>query len=266
MRCASPTMQACSWREPMNDEPVADRTRLEQLLARKAELRIERQAVQQEITELRTADLELPAADRVRHRGHRSYIGGGDPERWYGIGRRQFHFLVSEGLQTSDRFLDIACGSLRLGQYLIPYLDAGNYFGIDGEQSLIDAGLDYELLYDLAARKRPSFAANYEFNFDFVGGTVDVAFAQSLFTHLTAEDISLCFRSLHAIADSTTRFFFTFFEGDSSQNTGESHANLRWEYSVDEIAALAGDAGWTVEHRGDWSHEADQQMAVATKG
>ncbi|HEY2200624.1 MAG TPA: hypothetical protein VGH56_01955, partial [Solirubrobacteraceae bacterium] len=58
--------------------------------------------------------------------GHRAYIGG----RWEEYGQLEFDFMVERGLRPEHVMLDIACGSLRAGVRLIPYLDAGNYLGI----------------------------------------------------------------------------------------------------------------------------------------
>jgi len=210
-----------------------------------------------------TIDLRLPHEERAKKWGHRRYIGGPDPETWYGIGRRQYHFLVSQGLRSDSVVLDVACGSLRLGQYLIPMLERGNYFGIDGEGFLIEAGLEHELLYDLADNKAPSFAVNYDFDVSFCPG-YDVAIAQSLFTHLTPDDIAKCFRQLRTVANPGSQFFFTFFEGDESENTHtESHANRNWAYRFATMQALASEAGFECEYIGDWGHERGQVMGVA---
>ena len=69
----------------------------------------------------------------VRMVGHRAYIGG----RWEEWGRVEFEFMVSRGLRPEHVLLDIACGALRAGVHFIPYLDAGNYLGIEKELSLI---------------------------------------------------------------------------------------------------------------------------------
>lgn len=209
-------------------------------------------------------DLSIPHGERIHAWGHRAYVGGTDPEAWYGIGKRQFHFLVSNGLQHDDRFLDIACGSLRLGQYLIPMLDEGCYFGLELEESLVKEGLDHEMLFDVTTQKSPSFAHNERFDFSFID-EFDVAMAQSLFTHMTEADISLCFSSLRPHAHERSRFFSTFFEGDPSQNPeGPSHANRDWYYRFDQLEAIATAAGWRLHLVGDWGHERGQMMTLAT--
>lgn len=209
--------------------------------------------------------INKPARERVEILGHRTFVGGTDAEAWYGIGRRQYHYLVSQGLRRGNIFLDIACGSLRLGQYLIPFLDTGHYFGFEPERALIDAGLEHEILYDLAEIKKPVFGGNYDFNFAFID-RFDMALAQSLFTHLTLADIGRCFAGLAPVSAPDSRFFFTFFEGDGANNPiGPSHANKSWHYDFATLQAAAAPHGWVLEYIGDWQHERRQQMVVARR-
>jgi SAM-dependent methyltransferase len=213
----------------------------------------------------RQADLALPPSERIRKWGHRAYIGGTDSENWYHIGLRQYHFLVSNGLKPEHKFLDVACGALRLGQFLIPMLDEGNYYGIDGEGELINAGLSKELMFDLHLLKEPKFAVNYEFDVSFCGG-YDFAIAQSLFTHLTAADIAKCFEGVAKAANPGSKFFFTFFEGSEQKNVHDvSHANKQWFYSFDTLKELAETNGFDCDYIGDWGHERRQMMGVAHK-
>lgn len=212
---------------------------------------------------IRTAFHDLPANERVAKRGHRRYVGGPDPERWYGIGRRQYHFLVSQGLASHHRLLDVACGALRLGQYAIPMLDKGHYYGLEGEPSLVEAGLTEEMLFDVAALKTPQFSHNYDFDLSFCPG-YDFAMAQSLFTHLTLDDIALCFENMISVARPGSKFFWTFFDDDGLANPeGQSHPNLSWRYAFEDIEERAAQAGFRTTYIGDWGHPVDQLMAVS---
>lgn len=209
-------------------------------------------------------DLALSNLERINKWGHRKYIGAPSDELWHGIGRRQFHFLVSQGLRPHHKFLDIACGSLRLGQFLIPFLEPNRYFGLDGEQSLVMAGLEHEILFDLASLKSPKFQFGYDFDVSFASG-FDYAMAQSLFTHLTLDDISLCLRNTRQVSASNSRFYFTFFEGSEDRNpTGNSHANQNWAYTMETLRDASKDAGWKFHYIGDWGHERGQMMAYVT--
>tara|TARA_S200000501_G_C20527911_1_gene614255 strand:- start:42 stop:476 length:435 start_codon:yes stop_codon:yes gene_type:complete len=118
--------------------------------------------------------------ERIKIRGHRSFVGGGTSEAWYGHGMFMYHFLIKNGLKSSDKFLDIGCGSLRIGQYIIPFLETGNYFGLEPEKVLIEKGLKNELNFNIDQLKKPSFTSNYAFDFSFCQ-EYDVALAQSVF-------------------------------------------------------------------------------------
>lgn len=208
-------------------------------------------------------DLKLSHADRIEKWGHRAYIGAVDSETWYSIGKRQYHFLTAAGLSAEHRFIDIACGSLRLGQFLIPMLERGNYFGLEGEAKLVEAGLKKEMLFDIAEQKKPVFAFNYNFDFSSFA-PFDYAMAQSLFTHLTLYDIETCFRNLRSRAHEGSRFYSTFFEGDPDQNPdAESHANKDWYYRFSNFEEISARTGWEVEYIGDWGHERGQKMICA---
>lgn len=209
--------------------------------------------------------LDLTSRQRLAAVGHRAYVGGDDPETWYGIGRLQYQYLVASGLQPSHRFLDVACGALRLGQFLIPYLDAGQYHGLDAEEPLVRAGIAHELGFGLVALKRPRFAFNSVFDATFAEG-FEQAMGQSLFTHLTEPDIALCFSRLAQAGAPGATFHFTYFEGSGTGNpAGPSDPHRVWRYPFERLAGIAADSGWSVTRIGDWGHPRGQSMAVARR-
>lgn len=212
---------------------------------------------------------EVTYKSRLGDLGHRNYVGGECVESWYGIGKLQYHYLVANGLKSSDTFLDVACGSLRLGQYLIPMLDEGNYFGLDGNSDLIKLGKKEELYFDLIENKSPCFASNYAFDFSFMGGRkFDFAIAQSLFTHLTMRDIEVCFKNIPLVMNKGgSKFYFTFFEGDSKENPSiESDPHEGWFYSFDELKAVAKRFSLNLEYIGGWEHPRNQKLVLCTYG
>lgn len=119
---------------------------------------------------------------RVRKDPHWS-IGRGD--EWESHGELQLSFLRSEGLLPTDSLLDIGCGCGRAARKFVPYLDAGNYVGVD----ISGEALDYAR--KLAARegwanKSPEFYINGHLDlvreFDFL-------WAHSVFTHLPPDQV-----------------------------------------------------------------------------
>lgn len=219
------------------------------------------------------------SAERIRLMGHRAYVGGTDSESWYSIGRLQYHFLVAEGLLPSHSFLDVACGSLRLGQFLIPYLERRNYHGLDAEKDLIQAGLSKELDSRVLEQRCPTFFVCDDFSFpweftvkngkiapndDVFAGSflprIDIAMAQSLITHLTPEDIYLFLSGMGRVMAENGRLYTTFFLGDSGKNPRESHPNLAFFYSESEIKNMFLDHGFTVDSIKEWNHPRGQLM------
>ena len=94
------------------------------------------------------------------------------------------------GVGPGTRLLDIACGSLRAGCRFVPYLERGNYLGIDIDSGLIKHGRNHELGPTLCEIKQPEFVISSDFEFSRFSKRPDFAIAQSLFTHLTVRDMA----------------------------------------------------------------------------
>lgn len=195
---------------------------------------------------------------------HRDYVGGNFDE----IGKWQFDFLTETlGITPATKFLDIACGSLRLGKHIIPYLNADCYYGIEAVEEILEKGIQHEL-DDTNKNKNPSYCVNDLFDFSFCPG-YDVAWANSLFSHLTIKDITLCFNQLKTISTPKSVFYFTFFE--TSNNTQEqnnpetSHARKDFYYTYQTIVNTAKSTGWEISKvEGKSSHPRRQQIIKAT--
>ena len=199
-------------------------------------------------------------AASVEQWGHRNYVGG----LWDELGQLQLDFLVKEGMAPGDTLLDVACGSLRGGRLFIPYLDPGNYLGIDISQELIDAGVREELTPEIVAEKRPEFVASGSFEFERFSKTPDIAIAQSLFTHLPPRMIRLCLRQLHAHAP-RCRFYATFQVAPRRVlNPDEPNSHHQFRYTRAQIWAFGRMTGWRSRFIGDWGHPRGQQMVLYT--
>lgn len=212
----------------------------------------------------RPADLAGDTAEaRLQRIGHRAFVSGSDPEAWYALGRLQFHFLVARGLRPHHSFLDVACGSLRLGQFLIPYLDRGKYQGLESTPGLVERGLGQEISPDLVTQKAPKFSFNSKFLMNDLN-PFDIAIAHSLFTNLSRDDIRICFSSLSKVSKRGSKFYFTYFAGSSATNAVNSDPNSSFYYSISELASFSDPSKWRISKIGHWGHPQDQQMAVAT--
>jgi hypothetical protein len=198
-----------------------------------------------------------PDARPIGGDGPRGFVGG----LWHEMGELQFKFLVEHGLRPEHVLLDIACGCLRLGNRIIPYLDPGNYLGIDIDGDLIEHGKTVELGPELYALKRPELVVSGSFEFDKFSKPADVAMAQSLFSHLARADIALCMAKLARRRMSTTVLYATFLESDTVvDNPTLSHPHKAFRYTRDELEQIGEGTGWKMEYIGDWRHPRGQKM------
>jgi|RhiMetdeSRZDD1v2_1073273.scaffolds.fasta_scaffold475317_2 hypothetical protein len=188
--------------------------------------------------------------------GHRHYVGG----MWEEIGRLQFDFLVQQGLKPSHCLLDIGCGSFRGGIHFINYLEAGNYLGIEKEKALIDLGIEKELGNTAYERKKPELVVSENFSFERFSKKPQFSVAQSLFTHLNAQDICLCLKQLRRFVESDHFLFATFLEGRSSRNPETSHSLVAFRYTKHEMTRFGESCGWKAIYIGNWNHPRDQMM------
>ena len=191
---------------------------------------------------------------------HRGYVGG----MWDEIGQAQIDFMVNRGLKPHHVFIDVACGSLRAGRHFIGYLDPANYLGLDHHQWLIDAGLKHEVPGAVRIEKRPEFVISEGFEFQKFSKRPDFGIAQSLFSHLTKDDIRLCLTNFRAVIQPQGRFFATFvpkgFLPSDYENPDESADDLAFQYDADELLEIGTLTGWQANYIGDWGHPRGQEM------
>lgn len=109
-----------------------------------------------------------------------------------------FSLLVREGLRPSSRVLDVGCGALRLGYWLMHFLEPGCYFGIEPQQEMLHVGLEELIEPDVVAHADAHFDANENFDFSVFGETFDFVFARSIWTHASKPQISAMLRSFAA--------------------------------------------------------------------
>ena len=126
---------------------------------------------------------------------YRAYVGPLD--RYDFMGASQFRLLTGLGLRAEHKLLDFGCGSLRSGKLLIPYLNAGNYYGQEPNKWLIDEGLKNELGEAILLVKKPRFSNQDDFPIGF-DEKFDFIIAQSIFSHT---DLTLTKRGLASIYD-----------------------------------------------------------------
>ena len=118
-----------------------------------------------------------------------AYVG--PPEDYDFMGATQFRLLCALGLRAQHQLLDFGCGSLRAGRFLIPYLEAGHYCGIEPNGWLIEDAIEREIGADQIRIKQPRFLHHDSFDCSAFSQPFDYIVAQSIFSHCGADLIHL---------------------------------------------------------------------------
>ena len=98
-------------------------------------------------------------------------------------GREQLGYLQRAGLRSNSKLVDIGCGVLRAGYWIIGFLDANCYCGIQPHRERLEIGIHSFLDPGTVERKRPRFDSNSEFDTSVFSDKFDFFLAYSMFTH-----------------------------------------------------------------------------------
>jgi hypothetical protein len=173
-------------------------------------------------------------SESLQRRGERLYevtgfVGCG-VDRFEKTGRAQLESLIRHGLNPWDKLLDIGCGALCGGYWMIHFLNPGHYFGIEPNTTMFNSGVEYLLEPGLLEEKKPRFVHNDQYDFSGFSEKFDYFHAHSIWTHAPKKDIE---KMLDGFAEHTNpgaRFLTSFksprlfrpdYKGDSW--VGRSH-------------------------------------------
>ncbi len=106
-------------------------------------------------------------------------------------GREQLIFLLMCGLTPNSTLVDIGCGVLRAGYWLIHFLDTERYCGIEPSKERLSIGLTTVLEPETIQLKRPRFDHNPHFDTSVFNERFDYFLAYSIWTHAAKRHISM---------------------------------------------------------------------------
>lgn len=193
---------------------------------------------------------------------YRAYVG--PPEDYDLISAMVFNLLTCSGLRQHHRVLDIGCGSLRLGRLFMPYLNIGNYFGVEPNQWLVRDGILNEVGQDQIQIKQPTFSFNTSLSEFPDPLQIDFAVAQSIFSHCSTTLVRnwLTEASRHLNDDGALFATFLIAEEDYVGEEGWIYPGCV-RFRPDTMMKLAQEAGLGFEIL-DWKHPR-QTWAVFSK-
>jgi SAM-dependent methyltransferase len=147
-------------------------------------------------------------------------FSGGPKNAFEKVGRHTFVTLLQQGLTPESVVLDYGCGVMRLGYWIMRFLDRGCYHGIEPNDEYLEAGKRIVIGSELLAQKAPAFSNDSGFNLAVFDKKFDFIVARSIFTHFTPAAIENVLSSLPAALSATGALFASYWPAD----TTKSHA------------------------------------------
>jgi len=188
-------------------------------------------------------------ADDVERRTAAGAVGTPSSERWEAIGRKQFRFLKSHGLERRHRMLEIGCGNLRAGRHFIRYLRPGHYTGVDISPEILLAA-QQTLVSDGLQPKQPRLYLVAGSELDFLADSAyDVVHAHSVFTHTPLEVIDGYFAAAFRALRPGGFFDFTYHHTDDAP---WDFLQEDYYYPTDFLLGRAATIGFTGFAMDDW--------------
>jgi SAM-dependent methyltransferase len=127
--------------------------------------------------------------DRAEYLASLNIFVGGPVADFERIGRLQLEMMIHEGLYPTSNVLDVGCGCLRGGYWVMHFVDPGHYFGIEPWDECLQAGLEHIVEPQLLEQAKPTFTKNEDFDFSVFGQTFDFVVARSVWTHASKPQI-----------------------------------------------------------------------------
>jgi SAM-dependent methyltransferase len=194
---------------------------------------------------------------KVAELERRGVFLGGPRRKFVSAGRGQLEILLEHGLVPNDRVVDVGCGALRGGWWLINFLRPERYFGIEPNRDMLQAGIDVMVGAELLAEKRPTFSNVDTFDLRVFGAIFDFAIARSVWTHASRDQIRAMLRSFRECSHEKSLILTSIVEpskaGSEYDGTGwigKSHQSDTAGYARYRFATLrdlCGEEGFSAE-------------------
>lgn len=191
-------------------------------------------------------------------------------------GREQFICLLMNGLTPASKVLDIGCGVLRAGYWLIQFLEPGCYFGIEPSRERLAAGIDIILGPRMYAAKQPRFDTSATFDVSVFGEKFDFFLAYSIWTHASKRQIEVMLDGFVHDSNEDAVFLTTFlpanwrnrdYRGDSWFGTShESETPGCIRHSLSWIRRECRQRGLSVRVLGDDATHGQSWLRISRRG
>ncbi len=164
-------------------------------------------------------------------------------------------YLRRHGLARRHRLLEVGCGTVATGKYLIEHLDPQNYVGIDISSRSIDIAWALIRGRSSLLAKGPSLHHVSGVDFSPIGSnTFDMIWAQSVLTQSSPSVMQTVLTALRPLLKPSGTLFANF----TGISAGVTQTQLnRWAYAPQLVREAAAGAGFASQIMTDWAHPFD---------
>ena len=160
-----------------------------------------------------------------------------------------FTFLKNRGLKPNHNFLDFGCGILKTGLKLIPFLDKGNYTGLDISNERLEVGKKELEKLGINKNDYTTFTNKDNSLREIEDGKIfDFIFLKSVVTHMPLNDFDILLKSFHKCTNEHSKIFFTFNLSKKKKKLGVKD----FFYTFEEIELVCKKNGFIANLDKDW--------------
>jgi len=103
-------------------------------------------------------------------------------------------------LTPESKVLDLGCGCCRTGYWFMEFLNPGNYYGIEPNKEMLNAGKEF-LFPNLIDKKSPTFDNNDQFDLNIFNTQFDMIIAFSIWSHASKQQIEKVLKQLSEMSN-----------------------------------------------------------------
>lgn len=160
-------------------------------------------------------------------------------------GRMQAEIIFSEGAKPSSRVLEVGCGCLSAGSFLIEKLEPECYVGIEPNTWLVEAALRHRNFRTVADHKKPRFFDNLDFDASAAGCQFEYVLSHSILSHAAHWQLPLFLKNVGACLANDGKIFASLYLAEG--NPYGNHGTKNKQDSMDEEWVYPGVSYFTEE-------------------
>ncbi len=164
---------------------------------------------------------------------------------WEESGLHEMALFLEEGLRPEHVCVDYGCGSLRIGQHVMRYVDPGNYWGLDVTDRFYRDGVEMIGPEEIAERRPNLRVITPETVAEARAAEPDLVFAVAVLIHVPPEELDDLLRNLTTLVLPQTRAYVTYLSAEETMRL----SGRTWVYSEDFLTEKIEALGARVEFR-----------------